>query len=100
MTHIFSQYPNQRRSFLFQFITADVYGVFCWGFCDFGDSFEVLDTTGEEPKEVFVSKITKVTRLSFLALLDYVSRAHEIEIRPSSVCPSVRPSSVCGIDYL
>ncbi len=30
----------------------------------------------------------------FLALLDYVSRAHEIEIRPS-VRPSVR-----GIDYL
>ncbi len=32
----------------------------------------------------------------FLALLDYVSRAHEIEIRVSFV---VRPS-VCGIDYL
>ncbi len=31
-----------------------------------------------------------------LALLDYVSRAHEIEIRPSSV----RRPSVCGIDYL
>ena len=25
----------------------------------------------------------------FLALLDYVSRAHDIEIRPSSVRPSV-----------
>ncbi len=33
--------------------------------------------------------------IGFLALLDYVSRAHEIEIRPSSVRPSV-----CGIDYL
>ncbi len=32
---------------------------------------------------------------AFLALLDYVSRANEIEIRPSSVRPSV-----CGIDYL
>ncbi len=34
---------------------------------------------------------------TFLALLDYVSRAHEIEkfVRR----PSVRPS-VCGIDYL
>ncbi len=31
----------------------------------------------------------------FLALLDYVSRTHEIEICPSSVRPSV-----CGIDYL
>ena len=36
---------------------------------------------------------------TFLALLDYVSKAHEIEIRPSYVRPSVRPS-VCGIDYL
>ncbi len=35
----------------------------------------------------------------FLALLDYVSRAHEIEIHPSSIRPSVRPS-VRGIDYL
>ena len=26
-------------------------------------------------------------RFSFLALLDYVSRAHQIEIHPSSVCP-------------
>ena len=32
---------------------------------------------------------------AFLALLDYVSSAHEIEIRPS-----VHLSSVCGIDYL
>ncbi len=32
----------------------------------------------------------------FLALFDYVSRAHEIEIRR----PSVRRPSVCGIDYL
>ncbi len=42
------------------------------------------------------------TQVFFLALLDYVSRAHEIEIRPSVVRrPSYRrPSSVCGIDYL
>ncbi len=33
----------------------------------------------------------------FLALLDYVGRAHEIEIHPSSV---VRRPSVCGIDYI
>ncbi len=36
-----------------------------------------------------------MTLLQFLALLDYVSRAHEIAICPSSVIrPSVRPSSV------
>ncbi len=29
---------------------------------------------------------------SFIALLDYVNRAHEIEICPLSVRPSVRPS--------
>ncbi len=34
------------------------------------------------------------TLIHFLALLDYVSRAHEIEIRPSYVVrPSVCPSS-------
>jgi ubiquitin-activating enzyme E1-like protein 2 len=29
-------------------------------FCDFGDEFEVSDTTGEEPKEIFISNITQV----------------------------------------
>ncbi len=39
--------------------------------------------------------------LSFLALLDYVSRAYEIKIRASSIVhPSVRPSSVWSINYL
>ena len=43
-----------------QFISAGVHGVFSWAFCDFGPLFEVLDSTGEEPKEFFVWKITKV----------------------------------------
>ncbi|XP_060555523.1 ubiquitin-like modifier-activating enzyme 6 [Ruditapes philippinarum] len=42
-----------------QFISADVYGLFCGAFCDFGDSFNVVDPTGEEPKEVFIANITK-----------------------------------------
>lgn len=46
--------------FLLQFISADVYGVCSRLFCDFGDEFEVLDTTGEEPKEIFISNITQV----------------------------------------
>ena len=33
-----------------------------WAFCDFGPNFEVLDSTGEEPKEFFVWKITKVQK--------------------------------------
>lgn len=46
--------------FYFQFISGEVRGVFCWIFCDFGDEFSVLDATGEEPKETFISNITKV----------------------------------------
>jgi len=42
-----------------KFISAGVHGVFSWAFCDFGPLFEVLDSTGEEPKEFFVWKITK-----------------------------------------
>ncbi len=42
-------------------------------------------------------KIFEILSLSFLALFDYVSRAHEIEIRPAS---GVRRPSVCGSDYL
>ncbi|XP_062516487.1 ubiquitin-like modifier-activating enzyme 6 isoform X2 [Corticium candelabrum] len=42
-----------------KFISGEVRGVFCWIFCDFGDEFSVLDATGEEPKETFISNITK-----------------------------------------
>lgn len=42
-----------------KFISADVYGIWARLFCDFGDEFEVLDTTGEEPKEIFISNITQ-----------------------------------------
>ena len=34
--------------------------MFSWAFCDFGPEFEVLDSTGEEPKEFFLWNITKV----------------------------------------
>nr|XP_022335086.1 ubiquitin-like modifier-activating enzyme 6 [Crassostrea virginica] len=42
-----------------QFISADVFGVCCVGFCDFGDNFEIIDEDGEEPKEIFIEKISK-----------------------------------------
>ncbi|XP_038660375.1 ubiquitin-like modifier-activating enzyme 6 [Scyliorhinus canicula] len=42
-----------------KFISADIYGVFCRVFCDFGDQFEVADPNGEEPKEIFIQNITK-----------------------------------------
>lgn len=38
-----------------------MYGVFGSVFVDLGDEFEVVDATGEEPREVFVNNITKVT---------------------------------------
>ncbi|XP_019626909.1 PREDICTED: ubiquitin-like modifier-activating enzyme 6 [Branchiostoma belcheri] len=44
-----------------KFVSGDVYGVFCCCFCDFGDEFEVCDATGEEPKEVFMAKVTKAS---------------------------------------
>ena len=45
-------------------MAGDVRGLFCSAFVDFGDQFEVLDTDGEEPKEFFVSLITKVRLVS------------------------------------
>ena len=42
------------------FISCDVVGVFSYVFCDFGDSFTVYDTDGEEPKEIFIQSIAKV----------------------------------------
>ncbi|CAG5125849.1 unnamed protein product [Candidula unifasciata] len=42
-----------------KFISADVLGIFGMTFVDFGDSFEVFDVNGEEPKDIFVSDITK-----------------------------------------
>ena len=46
-----------------QFVNAGVRGLFCYAFCDFGDDFEVVDQDGEEPREVFISNITKVKYL-------------------------------------
>ncbi|XP_069486598.1 ubiquitin-like modifier-activating enzyme 6 isoform X1 [Ambystoma mexicanum] len=42
-----------------KFISSDVHGIWSRLFCDFGNDFEVLDTTGEEPKEMFISNITQ-----------------------------------------
>ncbi|XP_071498868.1 ubiquitin-like modifier-activating enzyme 6 [Diadema antillarum] len=42
-----------------KFIAADVYGLFSYCFCDFGDEFSVQDRNGEEPTQTFVADITK-----------------------------------------
>uniref|UniRef100_A0A4X2KW42 Ubiquitin-like modifier-activating enzyme 6 n=2 Tax=Vombatus ursinus TaxID=29139 RepID=A0A4X2KW42_VOMUR len=42
-----------------KFVSADVFGIWSRLFCDFGEEFEVLDTSGEEPKEIFISNITQ-----------------------------------------
>jgi ubiquitin-activating enzyme E1 len=41
-----------------KFITADVNGVFCRVFNDFGDEFEVIDKNGEEIKELMIQEIS------------------------------------------
>uniref|UniRef100_A0A0B7B891 E1 ubiquitin-activating enzyme n=2 Tax=Arion vulgaris TaxID=1028688 RepID=A0A0B7B891_9EUPU len=42
-----------------KFISSDVFGILGMTFTDFGDNFEVFDVNGEEPKDIFVSDITK-----------------------------------------
>lgn len=49
----------REQSLQIKFISCDVYGVFCSAFCDFGDSFEVTDPNGEEPKDIFIESISK-----------------------------------------
>ena len=60
-----------------QFISGDVYGVMCWTFCDFGKAFEVVDTDGEEPKDAFISSITKV-RIMPLSIYIILESKHYI----------------------
>uniref|UniRef100_A0A3B3YPT2 Ubiquitin-like modifier-activating enzyme 6 n=1 Tax=Poecilia mexicana TaxID=48701 RepID=A0A3B3YPT2_9TELE len=42
-----------------RFIGCDTYGICARIFCDFGETFEVSDPTGEEPKEIFIQSITQ-----------------------------------------
>eukprot|EP00079_Xenopus_tropicalis_P014529 XP_004911132.1 PREDICTED: ubiquitin-like modifier-activating enzyme 6 isoform X2 [Xenopus tropicalis] len=44
-----------------KFISSEAFGICAYLFCDFGNEFEVTDTTGEEPKEIFISNITQST---------------------------------------
>lgn len=56
---------------ILQFISADMHGIWSRLFCDFGDEFEVSDTTGEEPKEIFVSNITQVRLYMYIVVCVY-----------------------------
>jgi ubiquitin-activating enzyme E1 len=42
-----------------KFIATSAAGVFASVFCDFGNEFEITDPTGEQPKSVMISAITK-----------------------------------------
>ncbi|CAL1537293.1 unnamed protein product [Lymnaea stagnalis] len=42
-----------------KFISSDVFGILGSAFVDFGENFDIFDPTGEEPKDIFVSDITK-----------------------------------------
>ena len=41
-------------------VCADVFGAFATLFTDFGNAFEVVDSTGEDLREVFISDVSKV----------------------------------------
>lgn len=45
---------------ILQFISSDVYGILGSAFIDFGENFDIYDSTGEEPKDIFIGSITKV----------------------------------------
>merc|ERR1719421_2847625 len=40
-----------------RFIMSETFGVFGYAFCDFGDSFTVYDTNGEEPTSAMIASI-------------------------------------------
>ncbi|XP_059175412.1 ubiquitin-like modifier-activating enzyme 6 [Physella acuta] len=42
-----------------KFISSDVYGILGSAFIDFGENFDIFDSTGEEPKDIFIGSITK-----------------------------------------
>lgn len=42
-----------------KFIGCDVFGICSRVFCDFGETFEVSDPTGEESKEIFIQNISQ-----------------------------------------
>lgn len=48
-----------------------MHGIWSRLFCDFGDEFEISDTTGEEPKEIFVSNITQVRLYMYIIVYVY-----------------------------
>lgn len=58
------------------FISCDVFGVFSYLFCDFGDKFMVHDSDGEEYKETFVGSISK-SNPCIVKTLDY--RRHGLQ---------------------
>lgn len=65
-----------------KFIGSDVFGISSRVFCDFGDTFEVSDPTGEEPKELFIQSITQETS-GVVMCMD--SRTHGLQTG-QSVC--------------
>ena len=41
-----------------RFISCQVSGLFCYAFCDFGEDFVVMDTTGEQPISKLIASIS------------------------------------------
>lgn len=60
-----------------QFIFTNVYGLFGFSFTDFGESFETLDTDGEEYRDMFISSISNDLE-ACVEVLD--QHAHNLEV--------------------
>jgi ubiquitin-activating enzyme E1 len=45
-----------------RFLSADVRGIACWAFADFGTNFEVADLNGEDPITIAIASITNATQ--------------------------------------
>ncbi len=58
------------------FVCADVRGVFCSLFVDTSSGFEVVDSSGEDLKEVFISVITQAEEG---VVTTHDNRLHELE---------------------
>lgn len=56
---------EEEKKNLKKFIWSGVNGCFAFTFNDFGKSFDVFDTTGEQPKSYMISGITQVPNIFF-----------------------------------
>ena len=58
-------------------VFADVKGLFSMLFVDFGTGFEVIDSTGEELKETYISSVTKEAEAEVTTVANHMHRLED-----------------------